>query len=86
VAGTSLPASELDRTEVEVSQDGTVVGTAAVPAPGTAYTWTRALPPNYTLCYRARVVDTDELASDWSSEVCKTVKGKPNPPSGLSVR
>jgi hypothetical protein len=84
--GTPLPASEIDRTEIEVSRDGSVVATDAVPSPVTAYTYTRPTPPNYTLCYRARVVDTDELASDWTSEVCKTVKGKPNPPSGMSVK
>ena len=86
VDGAALPASEIDRTEIEVSKDGTVIGTDAVPAPQTAYTWTRDLPPNYTLCYRARVVDTEEQASDWTNEVCKTVKGKPSPPSGLSVK
>ena len=86
VDGTPLPASELDRTEIEVTRDGSVVATNSVPVPGTSWNLARELPPNYTLCYRARVVDTDGLASDWSAEVCKTVKGKPRPPSLDAVR
>lgn len=86
VDGAALTAGELDYTEIEISRDGAVVANDAVPAPGTAYAYTRPLPPNYTLCYRARVADTDGLLSDWSSPVCKTVKGKPQPPSGLTVK
>lgn len=86
VDGTPLPVSELATTEIEVTRDGAVVATNGVPAPGTSWTLARELPPNYTLCYRARVVDTDGLVSDWSAEVCKTVKGKPRPPSVDQVR
>ena len=86
VDSTALPISEIARTEIEVSKTGVVLEVVSVPAPATAYTWTRTAPPNYTMCYRARTVDTDGLSSDWTAAVCKTVKGKPNPPSQLGVK
>lgn len=86
VDGTPLPVTELARTEIEVSRDGTVLTTTDVPAPSTSFTWARELPPNYELCYRARVVDTDGLISDWTVPTCKTVKGKPNPPGQLEAK
>lgn len=84
--GAPLPASELSHTEIEVSKDGVVIGTDLVPAPGVSFTWTRALPPNYTLCYRARVADTEGQLSDWTNPVCKTVKARPNPPGQVDTK
>ena len=86
VDGTPLPVNEIDRIEIEVEKDGVVLGVEAFPASITSYTYTRDLPPNYTMCYRARTVDTESLVSDWTAQVCKTVKGKPNPPSNLRVQ
>lgn len=83
---TPLPVSEIDRTEIEVTKAGVLVGVDAVPAPATSYTWNRDLPPNYTMCYRARVVDTGGLESAWTAAVCKTVKAAPNPPGQLGVK
>ena len=84
--GTPLPVAEIDRTEIEISKAGVLVGVDSVAAPATAYTWNRDLPPNYTMCYRARVVDTVEQASDWTDPVCKTVKARPNPPGQLEAK
>lgn len=86
VDGAALPVEELAATEIEVSRDGIVLEIASIAAPATSYTYVRPLPPNYTLCYRARVVDTDGQISDWTGPVCKTVKGKPNPPTINSVK
>ena len=86
VDGTALLVEEIAATEIEVSRDGVVLEIASVAAPATAYTFVRPLPPNYTLCYRARVVDTDGQISDWTGPVCKTVKGKPNPPNNVEVK
>lgn len=83
---TALPISEIARTEIEVSKTGVVLEVASVPAPATSYTWNRTLPPNYTMCYRARVVDTIGQASVWTAAVCKTVKAAPNPPGQLGVK
>lgn len=84
--GTPLAPSELAHTEVEVSKDGVVIATDLVPAPGTSYTFARELPPNYTLCYRARVEDTAGLQSDWTNPACKTVKARPNPPGQVDIK
>jgi hypothetical protein len=86
VDATALPISEISRTEIEVTKAGVVLETVSVPAPATAYTWNRTLPPNYTMCYRARTVDTNEQASVWTAAVCKTVKAAPNPPGQMGVR
>lgn len=86
VDNSALPITEISRTEIEVSKNGVVLETVSVPAPATAYTWNRTLPPNYTMCYRARTVDTTELASAWTAAVCKTVKAAPNPPGQLGVK
>lgn len=86
VDGVPLAVSELAATEIEVSRDGVVIANEVVPAPQTSFTLARDLPPNYTLCYRARVEDVDGLQSDWTNQVCKTVKGKPNPPGQLEAK
>ena len=83
---TPLLVGEIDRIELEISRDGQVIATEAFPPAVTAYTFVRDLPPNYTLCYRAKTVDTDGLESVWTDPVCKTVKGRPNPPNLNSVR
>lgn len=80
VDGTPLPVSEIAQIEVEVLRDGSLVASDAFPPSVTSFTYQRELPPNYTLCYRARTVDTEGLVSDWTNEVCKIVRGKPQPP------
>jgi len=84
--GTPLLASEIDRIEIQIRKDGVAQEVRAFPPTVTSFTYDRPLPPNYTLCYRGRTVDVDSQISVWSNEVCKTVKGKPNPPSMDSVK
>lgn len=86
VDGTPLPVEEIDRIELEVILEGSVLYSDAFLPSITSFTFQRPTPPNYTLCYRARTVDTAGLMSDWTAEVCKTVQGNPNPPRIDRVR
>jgi hypothetical protein len=81
-----LPIEEIAHIELEVTKDAVVIHTQNFPPTVTTFVYERELPPDYTLCYRARTVDTDGLESDWTEQVCKTVKGQPNPPPGLGVK
>jgi len=87
VDGTPLSVEEIEYTEVEVTRDGQVIANDLVPAPGTVYSLPRDLPPNYTVCYRARTKALDPVdPSEWTGQVCKTVKGRPNPPGQLDAK
>jgi hypothetical protein len=86
VNGDPLPVEEIAHIEIEVTKESEVIHTQEFPPSVLTFVYERELPPDYTLCYRARTVDTQGQASDWSGPVCKTVKGQPNPPPGLDVK
>lgn len=80
VDGTPLPASEIANIQIRVQRDGVDVALNEYPPSILAMTFDRDLPPNYTLCYAGKTIDTTGLESEWSAEVCKIVRGNPNPP------
>lgn len=86
VDGTPLPIEEIAYTEIELWRNGVVVDTLQFAVPTVAYTYVRELPPNYEMCYAARVADTEGQLSDWTDLVCKTVRARPNPPGLDRVR
>lgn len=88
VDGTPLPASELATVEIEARDGpaGTPLSVLVVAHPGTSAVNPRSEPYTGTLCYVARAIDTDGLASDWTGEVCRTVNAKPGKPTILEVK
>lgn len=87
VDGTPLTPAELEYTEIEIWRGELLVRTERVPAPGTTLNVTRTLPPNYELCYSARVKALEpDAPSEWTPLVCKTVKARPQPPGQLDVK
>ena len=80
VDGTPLPVEEIAHISVEAFKDGVQVSVLDYPPSILTAEYPRDLPPNYTMCYRAKTVDTDGLESEWTAEVCKIVRGQPNPP------
>ena len=80
VDGTPLPVEEIAPISVEAVKDGVQVSILDYPPSILTAEYPRDLPPNYTMCYRAKTVDVDGLESEWTAEVCKIVRGNPNPP------
>jgi hypothetical protein len=85
--GTALPASQIARTLLvwsTVSGGPYTAGTLDVAAPALTATLTRSTVYG-TRCYKAAIVATNGMQSDYTGEVCKTNTAPPNPPSGLRL-
>lgn len=85
--GAPLPLSEIKETLINWGPRGGpyTAGSVSVPAPATTVDIPRGPAPG-TVCYIAFTVDTNNLTSDPTNEVCVTVNTKPKAPSGLGAR
>lgn len=85
--GAALTLAEIDATIINWGPSGGpyTTGSVVVPAPATSIQIPRDATPG-TRCYIAFTRDTAQRISAATSQVCKTVVGRPNPPSNVTVQ
>ena len=89
--GTPLLLTDIAATNIAwgSASGGPYPNTQDVPAPATTLTLVRSGDGTGTRCYRAAVTTTaatNSVQSQWTPEVCKTVRAPPNPPSDVIVK